>query len=142
MLIDELEKEYDIVSIDGKGIATVSVNHFGRVSLSFKSLNGLSDSVLTLTDDILNFLPQVFVSPYTKEERTWDCLVTIDGKALETPHSKQIEIKLLNGSLVIFTYGMHTTFELSHIRFARQMLGEAVFNSLKQQIKEIDNNEE
>lgn len=137
MLIDKIGEAISFRSMDG-ACGEVFVNPKGNIVFKINiTLNG-TPHLITLLDELINFIPLFYFQLPKKEKEEWECITFLDTELVSTIHSYKIDSFLSKGRLWLNIDNISYIFDLSKLMFSKQLLGESIYQSLLTQAEYLE----
>lgn len=137
MLIDEIEKKINFHSMNGSS-GEVCVNNEGNIAFTIKIILNETLHVITLFDELINFIPLFYFQLPKTEQEVWDCIIFIDNSVVSGLEPYSISSHLSKGRLLLNIDNVTYIYDISKLMISKKVLGESIFNSLKKQAEYLE----
>lgn len=137
MLIDKIGEAISFRSMDG-ACGEVFVNPKGNIVFKIDIAIDGTPHLITLLDELINFIPLFYFQLPKTEKETWECITFCDNELISNIYPYKINSFLSKGRLWLNIDNISYIFDLSQLMFSKQLLGEAIYQSLLTQAEYLE----
>ncbi|MDC4147560.1 hypothetical protein [Acinetobacter baumannii] len=138
MLIDEIDKQLYVDAENHDSTAKIAVSNSGMLSIIIHLFYKEKKFHVALIDELINFIPQFY---FPLDNDTWECIILVDHAVFDPslfPYKLTINPVLKQGKFILKFQDDTITFDLSKLKFTREILGDAIYASIEKQAKYIE----
>lgn len=137
MLIGKIGESISFKSMDG-ACGVVFVNPKGNIVFEISIALNSTPHLITLLDELVNFIPLFYFQLPKMDKEAWECITFLDTELISTMQPYKIDSYLSKGRLWLNIDNISYIFDLSKLMFSKQLLGEAIYQSLLTQAEYLE----